>query len=54
VPPRSLLSDTENTASRSSTSIAGDLALFMVTLAQVIGAGVNDERALYMLLILVA
>lgn len=43
-----LLSDANDTASRTRASIARDLALLMASLAQVICAAVDDESPLLM------
>jgi hypothetical protein len=40
-----LLGDTDNTASRPGTSVASLLALLVVALAEVVGAGVNNNSA---------
>ena len=42
----SLVGDTNDTAGRAGTSVAGLLRLGMVGLAEVVGAGVDDDGAL--------
>ena len=42
---KSLLGDTNDTASRTSASVASLLALLVLTLAEVVGAGVDDDGA---------
>ena len=41
-----LLSDADDTASRSGACVTGLLALFVIALAEVVGAGVDDDSAL--------
>lgn len=45
-PGYNLLSDADDTASRSRTSVAGGLALLVTSLAQVIGTGMDNKRSL--------
>ena len=42
-----LLSDTDDAASRSSASVPSNLTLLMVSLAQIVSAGVDDNRSLF-------